>query len=552
MRAHHPPHPPVHSVQAGGVRVHGPTLPLGQARQLIVDDGEQGGVGGATNGRGRGIHGNGSRAWRTGPAGTDPSARNVWTDASPCQRSCRGRQPSPARRCLDGLASTSAIAVFLGVPRSRRPCHAASHRRATPDRSRASRADRTVDDRAVGGGTSATFAQDDLAALLEQNRHGLRLAEDGTLAGEGARLLLERGRDARFVLIGEMHGVAEVPQFSAALFRALATHGLRHLAIETGEGVAMHLNRLAASSEPETAMARFLEDYWPGVPFYNLREEAALLVDAVAAAGGGTDVLWGLDYDIMADRYALRRLRELAADPVAAAAADALIATTDSLLAAALEQGNPGMLFMFSGDAGLVADVRRVYEPAPGSEADRILALMDETLAINQLFARDGYASNLRRAEHLKRQFHHFHAAAAAAGESPRVMVKLGANHIVRGRNFTNTWDVGTLAHELAEAAGERALGLYLMGGGGRPQATMDPRTLDVRSVEVPPEPWMEPLHAAALDDGWTLLEMAPLRAAIARRQLRGLPDDLVRVIFGFDAVVVLSGSTAASPLVQR
>lgn len=413
----------------------------------------------------------------------------------------------------------------------------------------------------LGCTPAITAAQSDpLTAALERNRHPIELT-DGVLTGDGGRLLLAEGRASRFMLVGEQHGIAEVPALTSALFRDLAAHGYRHLAIETGAAVARHLNaRLRAVHHdggltPEagaSAIADFVAAHYPGVPFYGLREEAVLLAEAVRALDGAPDVLWGLDYDVMADRYALRRLRELAPGEAAGQMADALLATTDSLLTVALETKNPSVLFMFSGDVARLSELRTAYAPAAGGEADQILELLEETLVINQLFARDGYASNVRRAVHLKRQFHrHYADVAGASAEPARVLLKFGANHLVRGRNFTETFDLGALTHELAEAAGDRAFGVLVLGGPSGEQAALDPTTLSYRAVPTEVSAWVRPLHAAALDSGWTLFDLRPLRGPLSSGRLGDVPDSLVRVIHGFDAALIVAGSTAATPLVE-
>jgi hypothetical protein len=63
------------------------------------------------------------------------------------------------------------------------------------------------------------------------------------------------------------------------------------------------------------------------------------------------------------------------------------------------------------------------------------------------------------------------------------------------------------------------------------------------RSMEVPVEvaPWAQPFYDAADPQRWTVLDLRPIRARIPR--LGTLPDDLLKVLYGFDAVVILSGS---------
>lgn len=390
---------------------------------------------------------------------------------------------------------------------------------------------------------SPLAAQDSLVAMLRANAHPMQADAQGRLSGPGAELLLAAGRDAQFFLIGEEHGVAEIPLVAADLFRELAPHGYRHLAIETGEFMAAELNRRVLADASGAAYAGFVREHFPGAPFYNWREDAALLRTAIQAAGGGSDVLWGLDYDIMADRYTLRRLRDIAPTPRARAAAEAVIVRADSALQQALATQNPGLLMMFGGADDVYAPLRQAYAPEPGSEADRIIRLMETTRAINAYWGRgQGYLSNHHRALLNKRQLmRYLDAATARDAQMPRVMMKFGASHMVRGRTFTNVYDLGTLASELADVNGGHSFGVLMLGGAGTTHAVIDPRVFRSMEVPVEVEPYARPFYDAADPQRWTVLDLRPIRARIPR--LGPLPDDVLKVLYGFDAVVILSGS---------
>ncbi|HEX2203093.1 MAG TPA: hypothetical protein VHG91_07335, partial [Longimicrobium sp.] len=363
------------------------------------------------------------------------------------------------------------------------------------------------------------------------------------LQGEGARLLLEAGRASQFFLVGEEHGVAQVPRLTSALYRALAPDGYGYLAVETGDALAAGLARAAREPEPAKALERFVNEHWPGAPFYTLREEAALIAD-VAGAGG---TVWGLDYDILADRYLLRRLEETAPTPGARAAAAAVRARADSMLSAALAAQNPSALFMFASADTALAALRRAYAPAPGSEAERALALMDETLRINQLWvAGRGYESNAARAAWLKAQFvRHYREAASAGASPPRVILKFGANHLMRGRNLTSTYDLGSLLPELAAFNGTASFGVMVVGDRRGQHAEFDPRTFGYRAgaAEFAQNEWIAPLFAEADPAAWTVYDFRALRPLLYAGRLGTVPPRLTQLIFGFDAFVVLTGS---------
>ncbi len=391
---------------------------------------------------------------------------------------------------------------------------------------------------------SSPAQQDSLVARLRAVASPLTLTPAGDLAGPGGEVLAAGVREARFVMIGEEHGVAEVPQLARALWRAGQAHGYTHFAIEVGEQLAVRLETALRADTTGAAYLQFLGDHWPGTPFYFWREDAALLRVVTASTAGRRGVLWGLDYDILGDRHLLARLRQIAPSADARRVADSAKTVTDSALARALREQNPGLFYMFGGSPDLLARLRSAFTPVPGSEVDRILSLMEETLAINRLFlTRQGYESNVRRSSLLKRQFlRHYDSTRAADGRSPKVMLKFGASHLVRGRNFANTFDLGTVVPEVAEQEGGTALGILVIGGPGTTHAQVDPRVL--RSVEAPVEPvaseWGRVFGQAADPERWTVFDLRPLRR---QGRFGPVPPDFTQVLYGFDLVVVLSRS---------
>jgi len=395
--------------------------------------------------------------------------------------------------------------------------------------------------------TGARAQQDSLTLQLRAMARTAGLTPSGELSGPGGELLRAGVRAARFTLVGEEHGVVEVPRLVQGLWREGQGAGYSHFAIEVGEQLAVRLENALRADNDGAAYLGFLRRHWPGAPFYNWREDAALLRAVINSTPGRRGVLWGLDYDILADRHALLRLRELAPDPVARRVADSAVAVTDGALERAMREKNPALVWMFGGDSALFSRLRGAYGPRAGSEADRILTLMDTTLAINLLFmSGQGYESNLRRSRLLKRQFwRHFDSTRGALKREPRVMLKFGASHLQRGRNFTNTTDLGSLLPELAEKDGGEAFSIYALGGPGTLRAQIDPRTMS--SIEIPVQglapPWAKPFADAADSDRWTVFDLRTLRAAAGSGRFGTLAPALVQVIYGFDVLVVLSKS---------
>lgn len=402
--------------------------------------------------------------------------------------------------------------------------------------------------------TTATAAQepDPLAEALRANRTTLSLTADGRLAGPGAELLLSEGRRSEFFLVGEEHGIAEVPELTAALFRALRPAGYRHLAVEIGPTIADTLEGLARAEDPLDAFVDFFAAHAPGTAFFTAREDAQMLIDAVRATGGAEGTLWGLDYDILADRYALRRLRDLAPDDAARRAVDAAIDLADRGLERALETGNPMGVVMFSGPDTVFDAVVEAFGPDPAPEAARILHTLVETVRINGHFvAGEVWESNERRARLGKRNLASYYREAAAREDGPpRAVFRFGSNHMMRGRTSTNVSDIGQMAASIADLNGLGSFHLLVVGGPGTRRLQFDPRTFGWTEVPVASiaSPGLAPL-ARELADGWTLFDLRPLRGLADRDRLGDLDPAVGRMIWSFDAVLVLVGSTPGESL---
>lgn len=395
--------------------------------------------------------------------------------------------------------------------------------------------------------------RDSLRSRLLRARHVIRLERDGTPAGDGADLLLRAGRESRFFLIGEEHGVAQVPALTGALYRALYPVGYRHLALEIGPDWADTLNVLAARPDPEVALLDFYNRYPPGPLFYTLREEAAMLAEVMAASGDAPGTLWGLDYDIVGDRYPLRRLRSMAPSPTARDALERTIAYADSAFAAALADANPTGILMFAGPESVLVALRNAFQPEPGSKADRVLHQLQETVAINRLFLNGlNYESNRRRAALARANFlASWNAARGESGTTPRVMLKFGANHMSRGRTPTDVFDLGNLASELGAANGSRSFHLMAVAGPGARTAAFDPRTFGWTTgpAEIGDSEWAAPLVDLVDRDAWTLYDLRALREPLHDGKFGRVNPELERIIYAFDAIVILGGSTPSTGL---
>ena len=380
-----------------------------------------------------------------------------------------------------------------------------------------------------------------LLAALQANRLPLTMS-DGRPAGPGWDWLVQEARNARFTLIGEEHGVAETAQLAAALFTALRASGYSRFAIELSPPIAQDVEA-AARRNGLQGITEFLTT--PGVfTFYNMREEAQFVANVVAAGPRNERVLYGFDREVFSDRYLISKL-EPKVPPGARAAFARLKEASDSARAKNARTGNPDDLFFLGQDSALASALRAAW-PNPDPESDAVLRTIEGSLAIETAERTGGLWPYMQR----RTQWMRSNMAALLRTGSPKILMKFGYNHMIRGANYFNEFDIGTMADEVAALTGERAFHILVLPGPGSRQAT--PWGGSVASDSVDEMRAGDQRLARVLSNanatGHEVIDLRPLRR-LAMRGLESWNADLVRTIHGYDAVVIWKGAHAASGL---
>ncbi len=91
---------------------------------------------------------------------------------------------------------------------------------------------------------------------------------------------------------------------------------------------------------------------------------------------------------------------------------------------------------------------------------------------------------------------------------------------------------------------------MLVLPGAGAPHAQFDPSAWRYNPVVADGyNGGLAAITAAAFEDGFTLIDLRPLRPLVTASRARNLDQELVRVVHGFDAALVMSGSTASANL---
>ncbi len=396
--------------------------------------------------------------------------------------------------------------------------------------------------------TSATSAQaprgaqQTLLDALRGNRLPLTMS-DGRPSGPGWDLLVREARNARFTLIGEEHGVAETAQLAASLFTALGGSGYNRFAIELSPVIAQDIEA-AGRRNGRQGIVDFLTA--PGTfTFYNTREEAQFLADVIKAAPSSERVLWGFDREIFSDRYLISKLESRVPRGAREAFARLKEASTN-----AWAQGSP---FTMSQDPAVVSAVRAAW-PNPDRESDIILRTLEQSLAISVAARTSNWEYTQRRTGWNRDNMAALLEAERGRRVPPRVMMKFGYNHMIRGANYFNAFDLGAMADEVAALTGDRAFHVLVLPGAGSRQAVLGPKGSfsSVSSEEFDEfragDQRLTHVLSNADATGHEVIDLRPLRR-LAMRGLESWNSDVVRTIHGYDAAVIWKGAHASSGL---
>jgi hypothetical protein len=319
--------------------------------------------------------------------------------------------------------------------------------------------------------------------------------------------------------------------------------------IELSPAIAYDIETAARRNGIQGILKFFAQpDTWS--PMY-LRDEAQFIASVVNAAPKNERVLWGLDREIFSDRYLISRLEPRV--PQRARKPFTLLKDASTAAwAKNAKTGNPDDLFILGGDPALVSTLRAAW-PNPDHESDMIMRTLEESLAIEAAERSGGmWPYMVRRNQWMRTIF--AERLREERGRTPpvKVMLKMGYNHMIRGANYVNFFDLGSMVDEVAGLSGDTAFHIIVLPDPGSRQAVLGParsfvavssgefddfKAGDQRLNRVLPNP-----NAT----GHEVIDLGSLRR-LALRGLESWNADVVRTIHGYDAAVIWKGAHASS-----
>jgi hypothetical protein len=387
-----------------------------------------------------------------------------------------------------------------------------------------------------------------LSEAIHRAGHPIAIS-GGKLAGPGADLLRSTITAAQFVVLGEDHGIAQIPQLGGALCAELAPSGFHHLALEIGPSIASELEGFARAGDGAARAAAFVKKYPETIAFYDWKEELAMLTACSQYQ------IWGLDQELMGSPvYLLPKILATKPGPASKAAIEALVRDNAAARATAAKTGDYGKLFLMAAPQASLDAAKAALAKDGSPEAQAMFATLLESREIYQgQLGGDAYASNRRRARLMKGTFlDDVSEAMKIEKVFPKVLIKVGAWHAYRGLNPLRSSELGNLIGEAAEGHKVEAVNLLVLGvkgaqlraaGVGR---VPTPQPLDLAGDKDSDYQVLEPFFAE-LGKEWKLFDLRTLRPQLGK--LGPIDPELERVMFGFDFMVLIPDPKPSHPI---
>lgn len=387
---------------------------------------------------------------------------------------------------------------------------------------------------------SVKAQQLNLEELLKSNSYILE-KEENRLSGNGLDFLLKASSDAQFFAFGEEHFVKEVPEIVTMLFAELhRKSGYDYLALESDPVSAMMVSgkNFLGNRKKIFELANTYQNSFT----FNTDQELEMIYQVGKLSNGKGNRIWGVD-QVFGAFHVLARLVELTPNKNVRERTAKLLRHAQQLDA----KRRTGERFYMTTNVPKPEDFLTIaewYQAPPNSEAE---FLIRQLLLSERVFRRSvaantengvpvGYESVSEREENMKYLFmREYRLAESKDKRLPKVFLKLGQIHLIRGLSILNVPSFGNFISEFAKSNGSKSFHLYSYlhnpPGGFR---------------AIGEKSWLKPFANVADVKKWTIFDLRPLRAFLYAKKLEVSPG-LEKTIYSYDALLLIGGGSPST-----
>ena len=369
-----------------------------------------------------------------------------------------------------------------------------------------------------------------LEELFRNNSYNLTVS-NGNLSGAGLDFLMNASSDAQFFALAEQHNAKEIPEFTSMLFKSLhERHEFNYLALEQDPVICQMVSASPIVGRHDRVFS--LANQYPNAFTFNTDQEVEMITQGGAISTGKGNRIWGLD-QVFGALHILQRLKELTSDKKVRDRLTGLIKYAEEYETKRYVSGRHFMTRDVQKPEDL-NNLLKIYQPKKGSEAEFLITQLLTSIRIYDSRQLSGYESSYLREENMKELFMRQYRIAQAAGEkTPKVLVKMGHYHIMRGINPTNVFTLGNFVSEFAKSNNLKSfvMAMWLNNASGY-------------SDWMPKNESFKAMAKVAPTDKWTIIDFRPLRSYVSAGKVQDINDTMRQAILSYDAALVIGGGS--------
>jgi hypothetical protein len=351
---------------------------------------------------------------------------------------------------------------------------------------------------------------------------------DGDFTGKGWNLLVDEINKAQFVLIGEQHGEAEIPFFTGKVAEILKP---KALIVELDPYTAAELSK--ASKDPVLYHAVLNKNPY-AFAFYSWQQE----IDLISGLRQRNIAIWGVnEINFLSMETFFTTLAANAKTPGNKRSALQLaeqVGRNDSPL---FQTGDFGKFSAFHLKESTVDSLNAKF----ANESPNCRKMLADLKLSIPVFSNTSYQQrvNLMKKNLLN---YVYHGISSDVIEMPKLLFKMGANHLTRTNDLTNNFEVGNLADDLAGAANKNTLHILVFGKKGTINSMSvadNKKAIKPYDVLKDKDLQMFGQFTEPVKDGeWAVYDLRPIRKAIRQGKYKVNNTSLLSFVMGYDLLV--------------
>ncbi|WP_157473042.1 hypothetical protein [Eudoraea adriatica] len=376
------------------------------------------------------------------------------------------------------------------------------------------------------------MAQDSLLVRLAIDNQKEFNLENNKFHGEGWEYIKRKTINSKNILVGEDHFSNEIPVFVKALTDITS---FDNFYIEV-DPYSTRILEKSLKEYSDSERQKFNAVYGELFSFYSMEPEYKLLEHI---ANNGINLL-GSDQIVMyADRLIVQDLMTRSKNPSAKEIYSKII--EKSLIEfERFHEVTKNPLTMYFMTSEFLDDINKLEALVLSEEEDMIIADMKESVTI---YKEQNHRKRVRLIlNQLMKDYPEW--------KNSKNLFKYGANHMARGESFLTTFDIGNMVANITESNYQESFHIMIIGESGAlgsPFKSFPPNPIDIENGFY--LSYLKPFFNITKGTNWKMFNLIPLRKMVERRKLQLDNINLLRVIKGFDILVIVPEVTPAKLL---